>query len=340
MTQFRVRGEKDRIFSKGVKAEIVYAIISKGIPLFRTEGVGDISTISVVVNNENYELPVILPEKIQAKLRRVMLENLRREYSKFDAQFKDKIRETAKSLGYKRTEGEWNCYIAPPQERTSSTDIGMCGYCPSCTILGNITDDSMMNDLNTAYGIKSRVAHDIAFSLVDYKKAVMELTHNKVADGVSYTGQSLYSDLHVSPGVVFIGKSTAYDLTKNEFEVVLDALSGITRLGGGETKYGSVETRILGVKFSERETISSYDIMREIVGKHKGEMMDAEEYVGEVSELLKTKGFTEYSYQVNYKEAWEDSLDYAGKIREFINVVENRTGGKGKKKGKSSGGEE
>jgi hypothetical protein len=80
--------------------------------------------------------------------------------------------------------------------------------------------------------------------------------------------------------------------------------------------------------------------MREIVGKHKGEMMDAEEYVGEVSELLKTKGFTEYSYQANYKEAWEDSLDYAGKIREFINVVENRTGGKGKKKGKSSGGEE
>lgn len=57
MTQFRVRGEKYRIFSKGVKAEIVYVIISKGIPLFRTEGVGDISTISVVINKENYELP-------------------------------------------------------------------------------------------------------------------------------------------------------------------------------------------------------------------------------------------------------------------------------------------
>ncbi|MUM65968.1 type I-D CRISPR-associated protein Cas7/Csc2 [Acidianus infernus] len=340
MTQFRVRGEKDRIFSKGVKAEIVYVIISKGIPLFRTEGVGDISTISVVINKENYELPVILPEKIQAKLRRVMLEKLRDEYAKFDDEFKKKILDTAKNLGYKRTGDGWNCYIAPPQERKSSTDIGMCGYCPSCTILGNITDDSMMNDINTAYGIKSRVAHDIAFSLVEYKKAIMELTHNKVADGVSYTGQSLYSELHIAPGVVFIGKSTAYDLTKNEFEVVLDALASITRLGGGETKYGSVETRILSVKFSEKETISSYDIMREIVGKHKGEMMDPEDYVREVSDILKGKGFTDYSYQVNYKEAWEDSLDYAGKIREFINIVENKTGGKEKKKGKSSGGEE
>ncbi|BDC17498.1 type I-D CRISPR-associated protein Cas7/Csc2 [Acidianus sp. HS-5] len=335
---FRIRGEKDRIFSKGYKTEVVYAIISKGIPLFRTEGVGDISTVSVIVDKESYELPVILPEKIQAKLRRVMLENLRREYSNFDQGMKDKIRETAKSLGYKRTEGEWNCYIAPPQERTSSTDIGMCGYCPSCTILGNITDDSMMSDLNTAYGIKSRVVHDIAFSLVDYKKAVMELTHNKVADGVSYTGQSLYSDLHVSPGVVFIGKSTAYDLTKNEFEVVLDALTKVTRLGGGETKYGSVETRILGVKSSDKETISSYDIMRDIIGKHKGEMVDLEEYINEVKGLLKNNGFEEYTYKVNYSEAWEDSLDYAGKIRDFINVVEGKTGGKGKRK--SKGGEE
>lgn len=169
----------------------------------------------------------------------------------------------------------------------------------------------------------------------------------------------MYSELHVAPGVVFIGKSTAYDLTKNEFEVVLDALASITRLGGGETKYGSVETRILGVKFSEKETISSYDIMREIVGKHKGEMMDPEDYVREVRDILKGKGFTDYSYQVNYKEVWEDSLDYAEKIREFIKIVENKTGGKSKqeegeggegmenktggkekKKGKSSGGEE
>lgn len=353
---FRVREESDRVFSKGYKIEVVYAIISKGIPLFRTEGVGDISTVSMVVDNQNYELPVILPEKIQAKLRRTMLEVLRREYSSFDENTKKKIMNEANNSKYKKVDLEkleWNCFIAPPMQRTQATDIGMCGYCPSCTTLGNITDNTVMNNIDTAYGIKSRVAHDIAFSTVDYKQAVMELTHNKVADGVSYTGQSLYSEIHVAPGVVFIGKSTIYDVTQNEFALILDLLSRITRIGGRETKDGSVEVRILGAKFSYRETISSYDLVREVLKKYQGKMTDPESVIQAVKGYL--KDFQEVSFngkeikvgdkdviKLDYKEVWYDAIDYASKISEFITRVEGKKGSskKGKGKGENQGSEE
>jgi len=354
-TYFRIRGESDRVFSKGYKVEVVYAIISKGVPLFRTEGVGDISTVNMVVDKENYELPVILPEKIQAKLRRTMLEVLRREYSSFDTDTKKHIMESASKAKYKKVsldKLEWNCFIAPPMQRTQATDIGMCGYCPSCTTMGNITDDTVMDDINTAYGIKSRVAHDIAFSCVEYRQAVMEMTHNKVAEGVSYTGQSLYSEVHVAPGVVFIGKSTLYDVTQNEFAIIVDSLSRITRMGGRETKDGSVEVKILGVKFSDRETVSSYDLAREVLKASHGKMTDPEEVISKVREYLKNKGFQDVAInggvikiggneiKVNYKEAWLDSLDYAGKIREFIERAENKkksteeSGQSGKGKGR------
>lgn len=355
-TYFRVRGESDRVFSKGYKVEVVYAVISKGIPLFRTEGVGDISTVSMVVDKENYELPVILPEKIQAKLRRTMLEVLRREYSSFDQSTKKDIMEKAKNAKYKKVsldKLEWNCFIAPPMERTQATDLGMCGYCPSCTILGNITDDTVMDDIETAYGIKSRVAHDVAFSCVEYRQAVMELTHNKVAEGVSYTGQSLYSETHVAPGVVFIGKSTMFDVTPNEFALILESLSRITRMGGRETKDGSVEVRILGVRFGDRETVSSYDIVREILKANHGKMTDPEEVIKKAKEILKNRGFLDViidgsvikagniEVKLDYKEVWYDSLDYASKIREFVMRAEGKLGkkegGKGRGKGKEKG---
>jgi len=329
--------EAKRVFPSGKKTEVFYAVISQGVPLFRTEGVGDVSTFNVVVKDQVYELPVILPEKVQAKLRRILLEKLRRSYQSLPKDFKMKVLERASAMGYKRAKEEWNCYVAPPMERTSSTDVGMCGYCPSCTVLGNITDSSMKDNISTTYGVKSRVVHDVAFALTDVRRGVAEVTHNKVSDGVSYTGQSLYADMHVVPGVVFVGKLAMYDLTEEEEKAILDSLSSISRMGGGETKYGSVKIVILGCKDGDRETLSSYDVMREMMKEHQGKLLDSDVIVDELKGFVKGKGFKECNVgEVKYEKLWEDSLEFASDMDKMIASVDDklrkgREGGHGKK---------
>ncbi|MEM4975645.1 MAG: type I-D CRISPR-associated protein Cas7/Csc2, partial [Sulfolobaceae archaeon] len=213
--------EKDRLLSKGKKIEVVYAVVSKGIPLFRTEGVGDVSELEINLGGKAVSVPTILPEKIQAKLRRRMLEILRNNnpdnntLTKYEQLGFKKI--TTDSNGIK----SWKCYVAPPGSE-GGTDIGLCGYCPSCNILGSIITKNELkipgseDELGTAYGLKSRVVHDPAFGTATYEAAIQELTHNKVGDGVSYTGMSLFQESHVVPGVVFIGKLAMYDVTELE----------------------------------------------------------------------------------------------------------------------------
>ncbi|MEM4601443.1 MAG: type I-D CRISPR-associated protein Cas7/Csc2 [Desulfurococcaceae archaeon] len=287
---FRESNEPDRVFAKGKKIEVALAIISKGLPLFRTEGVGDISLIDIAVKNAIISVPAILPEKLQAKLRRQMLEKLRES---FDERTRAYIIEYKNKLKFEKIEsdGSWNCYIAPPKE-AGETDIGMCGFCPACNILGTIITKDVNSKASTSYGLKSRVVHDIAFGTVRYEKAIIDLTHTKVGDGVSYTGRSLFEESHVIPGVVFIGKLAMYDVTRREASLVLSALSSITRMGGGETKYGSVQTIVLGLKAGNRETISSYDMARYILEKYGGELVAPEEVLKTATEYISSKDFT------------------------------------------------
>ncbi|MEM4972051.1 MAG: type I-D CRISPR-associated protein Cas7/Csc2 [Sulfolobales archaeon] len=279
----------NRLFSKGRKIEVVYAIVSKGIPLFRTEGVGDVSELEINLGGKVISVPTILPEKIQAKLRRRMLEILRNNND--NEKLRKDILPNYEKLGFKKITTDnngnksWNCYVAPPTS-AGGTDIGLCGYCPSCNILGSIITrnelkilESKKKKKGTAYGLKSRVVHDPAFGTATYEAAVAELTHNKVGDGVSYTGMSLYQESHVLPGVVFIGKLAMYDVTELEAKLVLSSLSSISRMGGGETKYGSVQVIILGLNASDRETVSSYDITRYVIQKIEEKLAPSEEEI-------------------------------------------------------------
>ena len=341
--------ETDRVFSKGRKIEVVYAVVSKGIPLFRTEGVGDVSELEINLGGKVISVPTILPEKIQAKLRRRMLEILRNNNPDNNTLTK------YAQLGFtKITDNNgiksWNCYVAPPGSE-GGTDIGLCGYCPSCNILGSIITDDELEIASTAYGLKSRVVHDPAFGTTTYEAAIQELTHNKVGDGVSYTGMSLFQESHVVPGVVFIGKLAMYDVTELEAKLVLSSLSSISRMGGGETKYGSVQVIILGLNASDRETVSSYDITRYVIQKTEGKLVSPEEVIKLAIEYLKNKSFKiiadpnkkidEQNIQININNneittLWaKDNYNYSIAIVNYIKKVEGES--KESKKGKGKG---
>ncbi|MCW1292235.1 MAG: type I-D CRISPR-associated protein Cas7/Csc2 [Candidatus Rehaiarchaeum fermentans] len=331
--------ETDRLFSKGRKIEVVYAIVSKGIPLFRTEGVGDVNVLDINIGGKVISVPTILPEKMQAKLRRRMLEILRNNNP--DNNTLNKYAQ----LGFtKITDNNgiksWNCYVAPPGSE-GGTDIGLCGYCPSCNILGSIITDDELEIASTAYGLKSRVVHDPAFGTTTYKDAVVELTHNKVGDGVSYTGMSLFQESHVVSGVVFIGKLAMYDVTELEAKLVLSSLSSISRMGGGETKYGSVQVIILGLNASDRETISSYDITRYVIQKTEGKLVSPEDVIKLSVEYLKNiksfkiladpnKKIDEQNIQININNneittLWaKDNYNYSIAIVNYIKKVEGK----------------
>lgn len=327
--------EPNRLFAKGCKIEGVYLIISKGIPLFRTEGVGDVTLLTVKEADQEYTVPAILPEKIQAKIRRQMLEILRGNAADDLKQVIKKYKE----LGFKKVgdDGSWNCYIAPPLSE-GGTDIGMCGFCPSCTILGSIITDVELEDAGTSYGLKSRVQHDIAFAATIYEKAVSNLTHTKVGDGISYTGMALFEEPHILPGVCFIGKIVLSDVTKLEAKIVLSSLTSIARMGAGETKYGSVQVILLGLKAGRYESISSYDVVRHALSKTKGTYVTPEEALKHTIEYIKDKDFNLLFTSENInasdirsdvdlspddvKDIWsEDNYRYAEQILEYIRRV-------------------
>lgn len=351
----RESNESDRVFTKGKKVEVVFALVSKGIPLFRTEGVGDVTLIDLRVRNTSVSVPAILPEKIQAKLRRQMLEILRGGFSN---RTKDHVKKYKDELAFKKLgdDGSWNCYVAPPKE-AGEADIGMCGFCPACNILGTVITNAELDAASTSYGIKSRVVHEIAYGTVKYEKAVEDLTHTKVGDGVSYTGRALFEESHVVPGVVFIGKLAMYDVTKKEAKLILSTLSSITRMGGGETKYGALQVIILGLKAGSRETISSYDIARYVLEKYGGDLVDPEDVIKTAVEYVRNKEFTvivnpnaklddmDTHVELSKEELdiiWSsDNYQYSRNVVEYINRAEGRVDKvreKERKKGKSGSG--
>lgn len=338
-TYFRNPVETGRIFSKGKRIEVVYVVVSKGIPLFRTEGVGDVTTLDIALRDKTLAVPAILPEKVQAKLRRRMLEILR-------GRFNDKVREQVKrykDLGFTRIgeEAAWNCHVMPPSGEREA-DLGMCGFCPTCNILGTVITKSENDNATTSYGLKSRVVHDVAFGTVPYETAVIDLTHNKVGDGVSYTGRSLFEESHVVPGVVFVGKLAMYDVTEREAKLVLHALSSISRMGGGETKFGSVQVIVVGLKAGDRETISAYDVARHVLEKTGGKLVEPENVITTVVDYIQGRGFTilvEKDKRLDSLDTvvalteddvlklWaEDSYFYANNVVEFIKRAEGKTG--------------
>ena len=86
--------EKDRLFPKNKKIEIVFLVEAVNAILPRTEGVEDITLMKLA--GTDYEVPVILPEKLQAVARRKLLAQLRSYKDLKPEKLGDYFRETRK----------------------------------------------------------------------------------------------------------------------------------------------------------------------------------------------------------------------------------------------------
>jgi len=291
--------EPDRVFPKNKKVEVVFLVEAVNAILPRTEGADDITIIKLP--GTEYEVPIILPEKLQAVARRKMLAQLRnfrdakpdklkkyleklvRIYSYKSRKSKEKGGgETEVSVNFVKareivnTPEKWNCFIQPPGGDVSkATDVGMDGYCPACALFGAALTNNEIellkegrNIFDEAVGLKSRVEFDPAITFLDKEKTVASYTHSKVSDGVSWTGMSLYCEQHVLPGTIFVGKVTLEDVTEDELKAFLAVLSAVDRLGGRERIYGGVRVHLVGIRGGRYETVSALEIARHLAKKY------------------------------------------------------------------------
>ena len=357
--------EKDRLFPKNKKVEIVFLVEAVNAILPRTEGVEDITLMKLA--GTDYEVPVILPEKLQAVTRRKMLAQLRKykdlkteELGKHlerlvnveNVVIKDKkgnIKEKrpvsfVKARKYVSDPKSWNCFIQPSggETREKATDIGMDGFCPACVLFGAVLDKTHIeiirrdkkgetNVFGEAVGIKSRVEFDPAFAISDQAVSVASYTHNKVADGVSWTGQSLFTEQHVVAGTIFVGRVVLEDVTETELKAFLAVLSAIDRLGGRERVFGTVRIHLLGIKGGSYETVSAYELARELAKEYGERLLSIDEVKEKLKPKLEKLGFETIS-EDDYKKLldnmelwdklWEETTEFDRQvIRRILDIL-------------------
>jgi len=340
--------EPDRVYPKNKKVEVVFLIKTTNAILLRTEGPEDITLVKLP--GTEYEVPMVLPEKLQAVARRRMISHLRRfrdertsslrrylitlsqlyKYTKKRKQ-EEVIVGFAKAKKYADKPEAWNCYIQPPGTQVrDSTDVGMDGFCPACALFGTVIDSAkMLGIYNESVGVKSRVEFDPAFAITDQEKCVAMITHNKVADGVSWTGQSLFTEYHVLPGTVLVGKVTLEDVTLPELMGFLATLATIDRLGGRERIFGGVRIHLIGIRGGSYETISALELAR-MLAKEYGPakiLPDAEEVEEKVWRIIENLGFHRLSSSDArvmadnmgvWDELWKSTVEYDRQVVEKV----------------------
>jgi len=349
--------EPDRLFPKNKKVEVVFLIEAVNAILPRTEGADDITIIKLP--GTGYEVPMILPEKLQAVARRKMLAQLRdfrdRNLEKMKMYLsqlaemymyeKKKEKPTKVIVGFtkarevKDNPEKWNCYIQPPGgDISDTTDVGMDGFCPACVAFGvAITNDilefrseaSSKNEFKEAAGLKSRVEFDPAITFLDKEKSTATYTHIKVGEGVSWTGTSLYSEQHVLPGTIFVGKVTLEDVTENELIAFLSILSSLDRIGGRERIYGGIRVYLVGIRGGKYETVSALEIARYLAKEYGASTIvpSVDEIRRKVASFIKEKGFMEIDNapflellenDEVWNQLWKNSVEYDKQVVQRI----------------------
>ena len=316
--------DRDRLFPQNRKVEIVFLVEAVNKILPRTEGVEDITLVELP--GVGIEVPTILPEKFQAIARRRMLAQLRwyrdtlpepgarhplagyleqlacvgRVVTKGKGKSRGYLNAGyVKALAFKDDPAKWNCYIQSPKSE-GSTDEGMDGFCPACMLFGTLLDSSKIyigspskNAFGESVGVKSRVEFDPAFAVTDRSQTVMPLTHNKVAEGLSWTGQGLYTEQHVTAGTVFVGRVVLEDVTETELKNFLAVLSALDRLGGRERIYGTVRVHLVAVRGGKYEETSALELARALARDYKDRIPPVEEAREKLLKLLEGRGFYE-----------------------------------------------
>lgn len=333
-------GGSGRLFPNGKRVEVIFTVKAANMLLLRTEGPGDIN--EATLPETGVSVPVIQPQKLMAVVRRRLLQALRM-YRDSGADLKPYI-EQAQKLGFRKAEEHlesgWNCTIQPPLALSGekSTDIGMDGYCPACTIFGAALTEAQYSKAGgtMSVGIKTRVHFDPAFAT---SRKVQPETHNKVTEGtISTTGGALFNEIHVMPGTVFVGRVVIHDVTQPELLAVLYSLITTEEIGGRSGVYGTVKIELLGIRCGNYSATTALELADEIASTKS-------ERPSEIIEHLKKKlgelGFKELSNkdvlgtvdpedkEGVFKDLWESSIDYVKQMDELVGSL--KTGGKRKK---------
>lgn len=323
-------GEKGRLFPNGKRIEVVFTAKAANLLLLRTEGPGDIN--EAILPETGVSVPVIQPQKLMAVVRRRFLQALRM-YRDSGANLRSFI-EKAKELGFKKAkeqlENGWNCTIQPPlaQSGKKSTDIGMDGYCPACTIFGAALTEAQYSKAGgtMSVGIKTRVHFDPAFATT---RKVQPETHNKVTEGtISTTGGALFNEIHVMPGTVFIGRVVLHDVTEPELLAVFYSLITTEEIGGRSGIYGTVKIELHGIRCGAYSATTALELADELAGKEK-----PSEIIKALGEKLKALEFKPISNSdilsmVNpaykdgvFNQLWKSSIDYVEQMDKLISEL-------------------
>ena len=328
-------GEKGRLFPNGRRIEVVFTVTAANLLLLRTEGPGDIN--EATLPESGVSVPVIQPQKLMAVVRRRLLQALRM-YRDSGADLRPFI-ERAQKLGFKKAEEHlksgWNCTIQPPlaQSGEKSTDIGMDGYCPACTIFGAALTEAQYSKAGgtMSVGIKTRVHFDPAFATT---RKVQPETHNKVTEGtISTTGGALFNEIHVMPGTVFVGRVVLHDVTEPELLAVLYSLVTTEEVGGRSGVYGTVKVELLGIRCGAYSLTTALELADAIAGKR---IEKPSEVKKKLNEIITKLGFTPASNReildsVNpadingvFEKLWESSIDYVEQLDALIGTLRPR----------------
>ena len=340
-------GESGRLFPNGKRVEFVFTVKAGNFLLLRTEGPGDIN--EATLPESKLSVPVIQPQKMMAVVRRRMLHALR--------MFRDaggELRpymEKAKALGFKKAEEHlangWNCTIQPPLAQTGerATDLGMDGYCPSCTVFGVALTASQYTKAggNMSIGVKTRVHFDPAFAT---SRAVQPETHNKVTEGnMSTTGGALFTDVHVMPGTLFIGRAVLHDVTMPELLATLYSLVTVEEIGGRSGVYGTVKIEPIGIRCGEYSTVSALEMADEVV---KNGLDTPSRIMEHLKQRLRAPGFTlvpqggllelvkPSDRNGVFKELWESSIDYVTQLDSVVVSLQGGGGERGSRRSRGS----
>jgi len=231
-------GRPEDIVLYGRVVNVFVEIRTEAPLLTRTEGTGDIT----VFNIGGFNVPAILDTKFRAILRRKTLQLLRLYWPE---------NEKLCYLGFKKT-GEVEAY---------------CGNCPACMIYGFAAEGG-------DYNVKSRVEGDVYYATIPEGESVIKITRNAVDEATYTTGQALFEELAVKPGVIFVGKLALKNLTPAEFKLVLYSLASIDRVGAVQTHFGRVSIRIPGIIASNYEVGSGYEAALRILSQGVREEKD------------------------------------------------------------------
>ncbi|NPV14974.1 type I-D CRISPR-associated protein Cas7/Csc2 [candidate division WOR-3 bacterium] len=147
-----------------------------------------------------------------------------------------------------------------PQDSKCYLKDNLCMKCPACLLFGGTGETSKTK---SSYNLLSRVLGETFISQTEVKD-ISAYTANAVDEETLTTGQALMTIVKVPTETEFIGVVTLRDPTKELTAILVDNLNRLTRLGASTREWGKVKTEIIGYVLSDREMLSSYDIVQEM----------------------------------------------------------------------------